>query len=73
MIVPLPPAQSGRRGGRWRSHRQVIDAVLRKERTDAPWRDLLERYGRRAPRTLPRRTDDQAPPGRRQRGSGSGE
>lgn len=44
-IEPLLPAQSGRRGGRWRSHRQVIDAILWKERTGAPWRDLPERYG----------------------------
>ncbi|WP_424186998.1 transposase [Actinokineospora sp. G85] len=45
MTAPLLPAQSGRRGGRWRSHRRVIDAILWKERTGAPWRDLPERYG----------------------------
>lgn len=45
VIAPLLPAQSGQQGGRWRSHRQVIDAILWKERTGAPWRDLPERYG----------------------------
>jgi transposase len=44
-IAPLLPVETGRRGGRWRSHRQVINAILWKERTGAPWRDLPERYG----------------------------
>ncbi len=44
-IAPLLPAQTGRRGGRWRSHRQVIDGILWKERMGAPWRHLPERYG----------------------------
>lgn len=44
-IEPLLPAQSGQRGGRWRDHRQVINGILWKLRTGAPWRDLPERYG----------------------------
>jgi transposase len=37
---------SGRgRGGQWRDHRQVINAILWKLRTGAPWRDVPERYG----------------------------
>lgn len=33
------------RAGRWRDHRQVINGILWKLRTGAPWRDLPERYG----------------------------
>ena len=43
-IEPLLPARSGR-GRRWRDHRQVVNAILWKLRTGAPWRDLPERYG----------------------------
>jgi transposase len=43
-IEPLLPP-TGRRGGRWRDHRQVLNAILWKLRTGAPWRDLPERYG----------------------------
>src|SRR5262245_14545798 len=42
-IEPLLPA-SGRRGGQWRNHRTVINEILWKVRTRAPWRDLPERY-----------------------------
>ncbi|GAA4965169.1 hypothetical protein GCM10023225_05410 [Kineococcus glutinatus] len=40
---PLSPM--GQRGGRWREHRQVINAMSWKLRTGSPWRDLPERYG----------------------------
>src|SRR6185503_14209568 len=43
-IGPLLPG-NGRRGKQWRDHRTVIDAILWKLRTGAPWRDLPERYG----------------------------
>src|SRR5437763_888285 len=39
----LPPA--GRRGGRWRDHRRVINAILWQAKTGVPWRGLPERYG----------------------------
>ena len=43
-IEPLLPRSSGR-GGQWRDHRTVINCILWKLRTGAPWRDLPERYG----------------------------
>src|ERR671927_1022843 len=43
-IAPLLP-KNGRRGKQWRDHRQVINAILWKLRTGAPWRDVPERYG----------------------------
>jgi transposase len=43
-IAPLLPTSGGRRGGQWRDHRSVINGILRKLRTGAPWRDLPERY-----------------------------
>jgi transposase len=39
----LPP--NGRRGRPWADHRQIINGILWKLRTGAPWRDLPERYG----------------------------
>jgi transposase len=41
---PLLPA-GGKPGGRWSDHRMVIDGILWKLRTGAPWQDLPERYG----------------------------
>ena len=43
-LAPLLP-RNQRRGGRWRDHRSVINGILWKLRTGAPWRDLPERYG----------------------------
>jgi hypothetical protein len=43
----LPPA--GRRGGRWRDHRQVINGIIWRIRTGAPWRDLVVGEGRGRP------------------------
>lgn len=45
VIAPLLPRNEGRRGGQWRDHRTVINGILWKLRTGAPWRDLPERYG----------------------------
>ncbi|WP_240167899.1 IS5 family transposase [Streptomyces noursei] len=36
---------SGRRGGRWVSHRRIINGVLCRQRTGAPWRDPPARFG----------------------------
>jgi len=35
----------GRRGRPWQAHRRVINGMLWKLRTGAPWRDRPERYG----------------------------
>ncbi len=43
-IVPLLPG-NGRRGQQWKDHRKVINGILWKLRTGAPWRDLPPRYG----------------------------
>src|SRR5262252_3613590 len=43
-IEPLLP-RSGGRGSQWRDHRTVINGILWKLRTGAPWRDVPERYG----------------------------
>lgn len=43
-LAPLLP-RNRRRGGRWRDHRTVINGILWKLRTGAPWRDLPDRYG----------------------------
>lgn len=43
-IVGLLPT-NGRRGKQWRDHRQVVNGILWKLRTGAPWRDLPGRYG----------------------------
>jgi transposase len=43
-IQPLLPG-NGRRGGQWRDHRQVINGIIWKYRTGAPWRDVPARYG----------------------------
>ena len=43
-IAPLLP-ENGRRGGQWRDNREVVNGILWKLRTGAPWRDLPERYG----------------------------
>jgi transposase len=44
-MEPLLPSSAGRRGGRWRDHRQVIEAISWKYRTGSPWRELPERFG----------------------------
>jgi transposase len=45
VISPLLPSSAGRRGGRWRNHRQVIEAIAWRYRTGSPWRDLPESFG----------------------------
>ncbi|WP_107470326.1 IS5 family transposase [Streptomyces sp. 3211] len=44
-IERLLPDRTPRLGGRWRDHRQVIDAIAFKYRTGTPWMDLPEHFG----------------------------
>ena len=43
-IVLLLP-DNGRRGGQWSEHRKVVNGILWRLRTGAPWRDLPSCYG----------------------------
>jgi transposase len=43
-VAPLLPVSSGR-CGRWRDHRQVIEAIVWRYRTGSPWRDLPPSFG----------------------------
>ncbi|MGW5003055.1 transposase, partial [Streptomyces hydrogenans] len=44
-IEPLLPDRTPRRGGRWRDHRQVIDAIAWKFQTGSQWVHLPAKYG----------------------------
>ncbi|MEV4188940.1 IS5 family transposase [Streptosporangium canum] len=44
-IEPLLPDRTPKRGGRWREHRQVIDAIAFKLQTGTQWVHLPDRYG----------------------------
>ncbi|MFF9481669.1 IS5 family transposase [Streptomyces sp. NPDC014733] len=44
-IEPLLPARTPKRGGRWRDHREAIDAIAFKFRTGTQWVHLPETYG----------------------------
>jgi putative transposase len=44
-IEALLPSSTGRRGGRWRDHRQVVEAICWKYRTGTPWRELPAQFG----------------------------
>lgn len=46
-IDPLLPDRTPKRGGRWRDHREVIDAIAWKFQTGAQWVPLPEKYGNR--------------------------
>jgi transposase len=44
-LKPLLPAEKPGTGRPNADHRRIIDGILWRERTGAPWRDLPERYG----------------------------
>lgn len=44
-IEPLLPSTAGCRGGQYRDHRLMVEAIAWRYRTGAPWRDLPARFG----------------------------
>jgi transposase len=44
-LEPLLPPQKPRVGKPAKAHRQILNGILWKLRTGAPWRDMPERYG----------------------------
>jgi len=44
-LKPLMPA-TGRPGGRWNDHRQVLNGMFWVLNSGAPWRDMPARYGK---------------------------
>ena len=44
-LEPLLPPEKAERGRPNADHRRIINGILWRERTGAPWRDLPERYG----------------------------
>lgn len=44
-LEPLLPDRAPRRGGRWRDHREVPEAIAWRYRTGSPRRDLPEEFG----------------------------
>jgi transposase len=45
LIEDLFPENGHHRGGQWKDHRMMLNAIFWWLRTGAPWRDLPERYG----------------------------
>lgn len=43
-LEPLLPDRTPRQGGRWRDHREVVEAIIWRFRTGSPWRDLPEDF-----------------------------
>jgi transposase len=44
-LLPLLPTSQGKPGRPYEDHRTVINGILWRLRTGAPWRDIPERYG----------------------------
>jgi transposase len=42
VVEPVLPTAEGKRGRRWRDHREVLEAIAWPFRTGSPWRDLPE-------------------------------
>src|SRR3954451_241773 len=46
LLAEFFPPRKPKRGGRWRDDRPLLNGVLWRLNTGAPWRDLPDRYGR---------------------------
>jgi transposase len=44
-ISPLMPSSDGKRGRRFRDHRQVVEGIIYRYRAGVAWRDLPEQFG----------------------------
>ena len=44
-LADVFPPRLPKRGGRWRDDRTLVNGILWRLNTGAPWRDLPERYG----------------------------
>lgn len=44
-IEPLLPSSSGKRGGQYKPHRPLLNGMLWRLRSGAPWEDIPPRYG----------------------------
>jgi transposase len=45
LVEPLLPDRTPRRGGRWRDHRPIVDAVAYKYASNSPWREVPDHFG----------------------------
>jgi transposase len=44
-LVPFFPRRPRKRGGQWRDDRAILNGILWRLNSGAPWRDLPRRYG----------------------------
>ncbi|WP_107501596.1 transposase [Streptomyces viridosporus] len=65
-IEPLLPDRIPKRGGRWRDHPEVIDAIALKFQTGTQWTHLLRTAGVVRPRSPQHRMPRNASEGRAQ-------
>jgi transposase len=45
LVEPLMPSCEGKRGNRFREHRQVLEGIVYRFRTGVAWRDLPAEFG----------------------------
>jgi transposase len=46
LLAPFFPPRPRRRGGQWKDDRLILNGILWRLNTGAPWRDLPQRYGK---------------------------